>query len=160
MSVEQNKVIVRRFIEELWNDRNLNVADEIFAADCVTYQLHSDSEPAASLRDPDTLKKHVAEWLASFPDLTFTIEQMLAEGDKVATWCVMRGTHTNVWLGVAPTGKQISIRMVIIHRIADRKIVEDWVLVESLGFFQQLGLVPATQEILAHRHEKMRTTSK
>jgi steroid delta-isomerase-like uncharacterized protein len=149
MSTEQNKATVRLFIEELWNNRRLDIADEIFASDCITHQLRSGSELVAAPRDPETLKGHVAEWLVGFPDLRFTIEQMVAEADQVVTRCVMHGTHTGAWLGIAPTGKQISIRMVVIHRIRGGKIVEDWVLVESLGFFQQLGLISATQEILA-----------
>ena len=85
----------------------------------------------------------------AFPDLRFTIEHMIAEADQVATRTVMQATHTGPWLGVAPTGKRISIRMTTVHRMANGKIAEDWVLVESLGFFQQLGLIPATSEILA-----------
>lgn len=148
MSSEQNKAIVRRFIQELWNGRRLDVADEIFAATCVTHQLRSGSEIDAAPRDSETLKKHLAQWLASFPDLRFTVEQMVAEGDQVVTRCVMRGTHAGAWLGVAPTGKEVSIRMIVTHRIVDGRIVEDWVLVESLGFFQQLGLIPPTEEIM------------
>ena len=74
---------------------------------------------------------------------------MIAEGDQVVTRSVMRGTHTGTWLGIAPTGKRVSIRMMVMQRIWNGKIAEDWVLVESLGLLQQLGLVPATQEILA-----------
>ena len=148
MSAEHNKVVVRRFVEELWNNRDLDVADEIFAADCITHQISSGSEPAASPRDPETLKRHVAEWLAGFPDLSFSVEQMIADTDRVVSRIVMRGTHTGVWLGVAPTGKRVSLRMMTVHRIANGKIVEDWVLVESLGFLQQLGLLPATRVIM------------
>jgi steroid delta-isomerase-like uncharacterized protein len=149
MSTDQTKAIIQRFIEELWNNRNLDVADEIFAADCVTHQLRSGSELGAARRDPETLKKHVAEWLAGFPDLRFHIEQMIAEADQVVSRIVMQGTHTGIWFGIAPTGKQVNIRMMTVHRIMGGKIVEDWVLVESLGFYQQLDLIPSTQEILA-----------
>ena len=149
MSAEENKPVVRRFVEELWNKRNLDVADGIFAADCVTHQLSSGSPLTATPRDPETVKKHVLEWLSSFPDLTFSIEQMIAEGDRVASQLIMRGTHTGVWLGIAPTGIPVSIRMFTIHRIANGKIAEDWVLVEALGLFQQLGVVESTEQILA-----------
>ncbi len=149
MSAEQNKAIVRRFIEELWNKRKLDVADAIFASDCVTHQLRSGAEVASAPRSPELVKQHVTEWLVGFPDLRFAIEHMVAEADRVATQAVMQGTHRGVWLGVAPTGKRISIRMTIVHRIANGKIAEDWVLVESLGFFQQLGLISATQEIIS-----------
>jgi predicted ester cyclase len=149
MSAELNKAIVARFYEELWNKRNLSVADEIFAADCVTHQLQSGSASDGVPRSPEAVKRHVAEWLAGFPDLRFSVEQLLAQADHVVSRSVMHGTHTGVWLGLAPTRKQVSIRMFVDHRIVNGKIVEDWVLVEALGFFQQLEVVPATQEILS-----------
>ncbi len=149
MSSDQNKAIVHRFIDELWNNRQLDVADEIFAADCVTHQLQSGRGIDAASRSPEEVKKHVAEWLTGFPNLRFIIEQMIAEADRVVTQTVMHGTHTGSWLGIAATGKEVSIRMIVIHRIMNGRIVEDWVLVEALGFFQQLGLLPATGEIMA-----------
>ncbi len=149
MANEQNMRVVRRFYEELWNNRQVNIADEIIASDCVTHQLRSGAEVAGVLRGPEAVKHHIAEWLKGFPDLRFTVEQMIAEGDKVLTQSVMEGTHQGRWLGVAPTGKRVSIRMMVIQRLADGKIAEDWVLVESLGLLQQLELIPATEEILA-----------
>ena len=149
MSIEENKAIVWRFYEELWNSRKLNVADEIFAPDCVTHQLHSGEVSIGAPRGPEAVKHHVSEWLATFPDLRFVVEQIIAEGDRVVSHCVMRGTHQAAWFGIAPTGKEIEIRLIVTHRIVKRKIVEDWVLVETLGFFQQLLLLPKTEEILA-----------
>jgi steroid delta-isomerase-like uncharacterized protein len=149
MSTGQNRVVVSRFYEELWNDRTLGVADEIIAADCVTHQLQSGAETVGVPRGPEAVKRHVAEWLTGFPDLRFTVEGMMAEGDKVMTRSVMRGTHTGTWLGLAPTGKQMSIRMTVVQRVLHGKIVEDWILVEALGFFQQLGLIAPTEEVLA-----------
>ncbi len=149
MSVELNKAVVTRFYNELWNNRNLTVANEIFAADCVTHQLHSGTEPDGAPRSPEDMKDHVASWLAGFPDLRFSVEQMVAEADHVVSRSVMYGTQRGVWNGLAPTGKLVSIRMFVDHRIENGKIVEDWVLVEALGFFQQLELVPATQNIFS-----------
>jgi len=149
VSVETNKTIVRRFIEELWNQRKLALADDLFAEDCVTHQLRFGNDQVGAPRGPEALKHHVADWLAAFPDIRFTIEQMLAEGDRVMTQCVAGGTQLGSWLGVPATGKFITIQMFVVHRIADARIVEDWVLVDSLGVFQQLGLVPPTQELLA-----------
>ncbi len=148
MSAEQNKTIARRFLEELWNERRLDLADELFAPDCITHQLRSGAADEAAPRTPDLVKRHVAEWLAAFPDLRFTIDQMIAEHDQVMTRCTMDGTHEGAWLGIAPTGQRISVRLVLIQRIAGGQIVEDWVLVESLGLFQQLGLVPSREELL------------
>lgn len=150
MSAEQSKAIVLRFYNELWNKRELAVADEIFAPNCITHQLQSGADTVAVGRNPEAVRQHVAEWLAGFPDLHFTIEQMLVENDRVMSHSVMHGTHTGVWLGIVPTGRLVSVRLSVIHRIAEGKIVEDWVMVEALGLFQQLGLVKPTEEILAH----------
>ena len=151
MSIEQNKAIVSRFYEELWNNRNLNVADEIIAPDCVTHQLQSAAVCVGVPRGPEAVKHHVREWLIGFPDLRFTVEQMIGEDDRVMSHSLMRGTHTGTWLGVDPTNKELSIRMMVIQRIENGKIIEDWVLVEALGFFQGLGLLPATDKILSKR---------
>ncbi|HEX8632680.1 MAG TPA: ester cyclase [Pyrinomonadaceae bacterium] len=149
MPAEDNKAVVRRFYEELWNERNIEVADEIIAADCVTHQLGSGVADAGTPRPPELIKQHVAAWLAGFPDLHFTIEQVLAEADRVVTHSRMRGTHSGAWQGLAPTGRAVSLPMIVIQRIRGGKIAEDWVLVDSLGFYQQLGLVPPTEEITA-----------
>src|SRR5258705_663432 len=124
MSVAQNKAIVSKFFEELWNNRNVNLADEIFATDCVTHQLKSGGEVVSLPRGPEVVKRHVAEWLASFPDLSFTLEQTIAEADQVVSPPVMQGTHAGSWNGIAPTGKQVSIRMIVTQRIANGKIAE------------------------------------
>jgi predicted ester cyclase len=115
MSAEQSKAVARRFFEELWNRRELDVADDIIAPDCVTHQLQSGVEPDGSPRGPEAVKHHVAEWLAGFPDLRFEVEQLVAEGEHVVSRVVARGTHAGTWQGVAPTGKEVSIRMVVTH---------------------------------------------
>jgi len=149
MAAEQNCSVVQRFVEELWNQRNLSVADEIFSPDCITHQLHSGSALTSAPRDPETVKIHVSEWLKAFPDLHFSIEQIFAQADRVVSQLLMQGTHSGPWLGIKPANKQVSIRMITIHRIVAGMIVEDWVLVESMGFFQQLGVIPATTDLLA-----------
>lgn len=150
MSVAENKVIVSRFYEELWNNRNLSVADDIIALDCVTHQLQSGVIPVAAVaRGPEAVKTHISDWLVGFPDLRFSVEQIIAEGDLVASRSMMVGTHRGTWLGIRPTGKEVSIRLMVIQRIVNWKIVEDWVQVEALGLFQQLELVAATEQILS-----------
>lgn len=142
------KLLMRRFVEELWNGRCLDVADAIFAKDCVTHQLRSGVPVDAVPRGPQAIKEHVAGWIASFPDLHFSIDQMLSEGDRVVMQLLMEGTHRGAWLGIPASNKKIQVRMFTIHRIVRDKIVEDWVLVESLGVFQQLGVLPDTVDLV------------
>jgi steroid delta-isomerase-like uncharacterized protein len=148
--MDDPRQLINRFVEELWNQRRLDVADAIFANDCVTHQLRSGAPANGVPRGPKAIKEHVAGWIASFPDLRFSIEQMLTEGDRVAMQLLMEGTHLGPWLGVPASGKKLQIRMFTVHRVAHGKIVEDWVLVESLGIFQQLGVVPETADLVSH----------
>jgi steroid delta-isomerase-like uncharacterized protein len=148
--MDDPKQLINRFVQELWNERHLDVADSIFAKDCVTHQLRSGVPADAVPRGPEAIKEHVAGWIASFPDLHFSIEQMVSEGDRVMTQMQMEGTHQGAWLGIPASGKKIQIRMFTVHRVAQSKIVEDWVLVESLGLFQQLGVVPDTPDLLGN----------
>jgi steroid delta-isomerase-like uncharacterized protein len=146
--MEPAKDIIKRFVEELWNGRRLDVADQIFSEHCVTHQLRSGVLGESVAPGPQEMKEHVSGWLISFPDLRFNIEQMITERDRVVSQLVMEGTHQGTWMGISPTGKRLQIRMITIHRIANGKIAEDWVLVESLGLFQQLGAVPDTAELI------------
>ena len=148
--MEPAKHIIKRFVEGLWNARKLDLADEIFSEDCVTHQLRSGILAEPVRRGPQAMKEHVSNWLASFPDLRFHVEQMIAERDRVVSQLVMEGTHKGTWMGIPPTGKRLQIRMITIHRVENSKIAEDWVLVDSLGFFQQLGVLPGTEELIGN----------
>jgi steroid delta-isomerase-like uncharacterized protein len=151
--------LISKFVEELWNKRQFDVADEIFAKDCVTHQLRSGVPADAVLRGPEAIKEHVAGWIASFPDLRFNIEQMLREGDRVVMQLVMEGTHQSTWLGIPASGKKVEIRMFTVHRVVQGKIVEDWVLVESLGLLQQLGVIPDTAELIRNFGQRAESES-
>jgi steroid delta-isomerase-like uncharacterized protein len=148
-AMDDPKQLINRFVEELWNERRLDVADAIFAKDCVTHQLGSGVPPDAVPRGPQEIKEHVTSWIASFPDLHFSIEQMLSEGDRVMMQLLIEGTHQGVWLGIPASGKKMQIRMFTVHRVMQGKIVEDWVLVESLGVLQQLGVVANTADLVS-----------
>ena len=151
MSAEENKEVIRRFVEELWNERHLEAVDEIFDRNCITHQLRPESTPAGSPRDPDSIKREMSDWLRGFPDLKFTIERMVAEDDVVVTHCTITGTNSGSWSGTEPTGRKVNAPIIVVHRLKEGKIVEDWVLVGALNLFQQLGYVPPTDEILAKR---------
>ena len=146
--MEDNKRLVSMFFAELWNDRKLELADIIFDENCQTHQLRSGPPAIGVPRGPAAIKTHVAEWLSAFPNLRFSIEQIFAAGDRVFCQLAMDGTQTGQWLGITPTGKRVTIRMITIHRIQSGRIVEDWVLVDSLGLFQQLGVLPPTSDFL------------
>lgn len=147
--MDDNKGVIAAFFEQVWNQRKLELADTIFARNCHTHQLRSGASLDPLPRGPEAIKSHISEWVTGFPDLRFTIERMLAEGDRVLTQLVMDGTHSGPWRGIPPTGKHVEIRMMTIHRLQDGRIIEDWVLVESLGVFQQLGVLPSTTDFLA-----------
>jgi len=149
MNEERNKTVVKRFIEQMWNQRQLELADELFASDCVTHQLRGAGDPTGAPRTPASVRAEAAAWLAAFSDLRFDVDQMLAANDHVVSRCTMHGTHTGAWMGLAATGKKVSVPMITIHRIRDSKIVEDWVLIGSLVLFQQLGVLPETPQIIA-----------
>jgi steroid delta-isomerase-like uncharacterized protein len=154
-----NQQLVRRFLEELWNGRKLELADEFVASDCQTHQLRSGADTTSTLRGPKEMRAHVEEWLRGFPDLKFTIEQLFSAGDKVFTQTVMEGTHTGTWLEIPPTNKRVTVRMMTVHRIARGKIAEEWVMVGSLGFFQQLGLIAPTFELFSRAKERLSASS-
>ena len=148
MDEEQNKRIVLRFVEEMWNQRKLEVADEIIAPDCITHQLRGGADVAGAPRSPELVKREAQAWLVAFPDLRFDLEQMIADEDQVVSRYTLKGTHTGTWNGIPATNKKISVPMMTIHRIRDGKIVEDWVMVGVLILFQQLGILPETAEII------------
>lgn len=144
------KEVVEAFYERLWNGRELALAPELVHPDCRTHQLQSGT-PGGSPRGPDVLRNHVAEWIRAFPDLRFHRRQTVAEGDRVVTELVVTGTHEGRWLGIPPTGAEVSVDAITIHRIEDGKIIEDWVLVDSYSMFEQLGLLLPKPDLIGAR---------
>jgi steroid delta-isomerase-like uncharacterized protein len=135
---EQNKSIVRRLIEEVWNKGNLSVADELFAS---TYEHHDASSPDFG-RGPESEKKRATLYRTAFPDFRLTVEDIIAEGETVMTRWSCRGTHKGDLSGIAPTGKQFTISGITVGRLANGKIAESYVNWDALGLMQQLGVVP------------------
>lgn len=136
----ENKAISRRADEELFNRGNLDVADELFAPDFVYH------DPAgAELRGPESVKGYAAMLRAAFPDLHQTIEDQIAEGDKVAYRWTARGTHQGELMGIAPTGNRVTFTGIAVARLAEGKIEEMWENYDALGMMQQLGVVPSPE---------------
>ena len=138
--LEENKAITRRFNDEVWTEGNLDVADEIVAADLVWHNTE--------INDVEAFKQNLIAFRAGFPDVHFTTEDMVAEGDKVVARFTSQGTHTGELWGIAPTGKQATWTSIGIIRITDGKIVEMWGNEDNLGRLRQLGfeLIPPKRE--------------
>ena len=148
MSVEENKLVVGRFVDEFWNARDLSVADEIFSPSCVTHQLKGENDDITAPRTPETIKNEAREWIRGFPDLKFTVIQTLADDDRVMSQIQVTGTHRGEWMGLSSSGTSVNFPLFVIHKIASGKIIEDWVLVGTLTLFQQLDLVPTTSKLI------------
>ena len=133
--IEANKNLVQRMIDEVMNQQNLDVIDELFAAD---YLMHDPAWPA-EVKGPEGFKQWAGMMLDPyFSDSRITIEDMIAEGDKVAVRWTWSGTHSGEFMGIPPTGKQIAVTGISIHRFADGEFVESWAIYDSLGMMQQI----------------------
>jgi steroid delta-isomerase-like uncharacterized protein len=130
---EQNKAAIRRWLEEGINQGNLAALDELVAPN---YVYHG---PGMELRGPEALKQLVAVFRTAFPDLHTTIDDMVAEGDKVVTRWTATGTHRGEFMGMAPTGRSMTLPIIVITRFEAGKAVEDWEVYDGLGLMQQLG---------------------
>jgi steroid delta-isomerase-like uncharacterized protein len=138
MSAEENKAIARRHFEELWQKGEVSVADEIYAADAVGHDPMNPSHADY----PESEKQAIIRDNTAFPNPQVTIEDQIAEGDKVVTRWTFRAAHSGDFMGMPPSGKRLDVTGVHIHRIAGGKIAEIWAYPDSLGFMQQLGAIP------------------
>lgn len=128
MPVNQNKALVRRYFDEVVNQRNFDLIPEIFST---------------KRMNPIKIERAVSELIEAFPDVESTIEEMIAEGNSVAVRWVDRGTHKGIWRGVAPTGKGVELRGATIFTIEDGKIVAGMGEIDFMGLMRQLGVAPA-----------------
>ncbi|OLC25191.1 MAG: hypothetical protein AUG06_11900 [Actinobacteria bacterium 13_1_20CM_2_65_11] len=139
---EDLKELMRRFVEEVWNQGNLDVVDQLAAPGCVT---HDPAAPGGELRGPDGIKQLVSMYRKAFPDTRFVINDLIVEGDEVAGRFTASGTHKGALMGIAPTGKRVSITGLTITRFQDGKQVESWASYDQVGMLQQLGALPSMQ---------------
>ena len=141
-SAESNKAVVRRFRQELMNEGNLSVVDEIFTE---RFVLNGQEMFLESFKPLATM------WRTAFPDLSYTLEHIIAEGDMVVEHWTARGTHRGRLFGIAPTDKHFENMGINIHHIVDGKIVETWEVADGLGLLQQLGVVPSWEKLADQR---------
>ena len=146
MSIEQNKSIVRRWVEEGWNKHNPKVLDELFSNDA---PLHDPQNPN-TLKGSQGAKATLETFLTAFPDLKMTIEKEICEGDYVVQHLRATGTNTGHFNGMPATGKKSNTTGVMTTKFNNGKVVEAWSIFDSYGLMQQLGVVP-TPEVATKR---------
>ena len=138
---EANKALVRRWLAEM-DKRNLHIVDELVAVDYIDH-----NPPIPDLAPGrEGVKQANALLLTAFLDATHTIEDQIAEGDKVVTRMAVRSTFVGEYLGIPPNGKQITAEGIMIHRIAGGQLVEHWAMADNLRLFQQLGVIPRLEQ--------------
>jgi steroid delta-isomerase-like uncharacterized protein len=133
---QQNKTLARRWFDDLFSRGDLAAANEILSADFV------DHLPRGDERGLEELKHYVTMYRSAFPDIQDTVEEVVAEGDKVVVRWTSRGTHQGDFMGVAPTGKHVTFTGMRLFRIAENKIVESWVNIDERGLQEQLSPTP------------------
>jgi predicted ester cyclase len=136
MSTEENKTLMRRGYEAL-NERNLAIFDELATPDFV---FHNASMRIEGL---EAFKQFFSMWILAFPDLHFTIHDIIAEGEAVVVRHTARGTHQGELMGIAPTGKQVTSTGIVICHVVNGKAVAEWMNADTLGILQQIGAIPS-----------------
>jgi len=136
MLAKENETIVRRLIDEAWNQGKIEVVDELLSPN---YFLHVD---APGPYDREGYKQAVSMYRNALTDFRFVTDDMIAEGDKVVIRVTMTGTQEGELMGFPPTGKKLTVTAISIRRLENEKIVEEWVELNMLGFLQQMGVIP------------------
>ena len=139
MTLEELKASAIRMGEEVWNKGKVDLLDEYYTPDSVLHQ-----PPFPDVQGIEIFKHQVKDTRTAFPDFRLTIDDVIAEGNKVAVRWTVTGTHTgpSEFIPVPPTGKQVSITGSYMARVEDGKFAEIWFFADNLGQFQQLGIIP------------------
>jgi steroid delta-isomerase-like uncharacterized protein len=138
MSTEDNKALVRRFYDEVFNNKNMAGVDAFVAPNVIDHSL-----PPGAPGEIEGVRQTITMFLTAFPDLHLTLEDIIAEGDRVVVRWTMRGTHQGASLGMPPTGKQFTLPGISLVRLDGGMAAETWVSFDQLVMLQQLGLAPA-----------------
>jgi steroid delta-isomerase-like uncharacterized protein len=139
---ERNKTLFRDAIEEVWNKRNLDVADRYFATDVIVHHPLD-----RNLHGLDGLKQFPIAFHAAFSDLNVTIEHVLADRDRIGARWIIHGTHDGTFMNVPPTGRAVTIPVNEVLRVEDGKLKELWLEINTLAVAQQLGIIPAIEKV-------------
>ncbi|HEX6109249.1 MAG TPA: ester cyclase [Ktedonobacteraceae bacterium] len=139
MSLESTKLLAQRVWEEVWHQGQLSRIDDLFTTDFVRH------DPGGrELQGTEQNRQFIGSLRAAFPDVHYTVEDQIAEGDKVVVRYRFRGTHLGAFQGMPPTGKQVTYTGILIYSIVDGKIAEQWTEFDLLGFLRQLGVLPTS----------------
>ena len=136
---KENKALMQRWFEEVWNKGRSDAVVEMFATDGIAHGLSDDA--GSPLRGPEAFKEFHAKFRGAFPDIVVRVEDMVAEGDKVAARCSVRGKHSGDSLGFAATNMPVEFTGISIVRIRNGKIVEGWNNFDFMKMNQQLGVI-------------------
>jgi steroid delta-isomerase-like uncharacterized protein len=136
---QENKAVLRRWFEEVWNKGRAETIDELFAADGTAHGLAD--ETGESLRGPSNFRVFHGKFREAFPDIEVTVEDVIAEGDKVAARCSVRGRHQSDSLGFAATGRPVEFTGMTFARVRGGQIVEAWNNFDFMTTFQQCGVL-------------------
>jgi steroid delta-isomerase-like uncharacterized protein len=134
---QRHEATVRRYFKEVWSEGRLDVLDELLTEDYVNHTPSMPNPPPG----PAGLKPIVAAFRQAFPDLHFTVEDVIVEGDRVAARVRMEGTHTGPLFGIAPTGRHVSVEQVNVELFRAGRIAEHWRVTDELGLMRQLGVI-------------------
>ena len=136
MSMEENKAIVRRSLEQGFNARDLAIVDELAALDYLEHTPFPGQAPG-----PEGVKQLFTMLYSAFPDIQTRIDDVIAEGDKVVVRTTLHGTHSGHFRGIPPSGKQVTVSSMAVFRVIRGKIMERWAIQDQLSLLQQLGVV-------------------
>jgi len=143
-AIENSKELVRESTAKFWNAHDMAAFDRYHAAGFVNHASDGD-------KSCEQYKAQAQAFFAAFPDLTVTVDDMVAEGDKVTKVWTARSTHKGAFMGIPPTGKRIVVKGIYVYRVAGGKFVENWSVMDTLGMMQQLGAIPSMQPAGAAR---------
>jgi steroid delta-isomerase-like uncharacterized protein len=138
---EENKALASGWAD-IWNQRNLDLVEEIYAPDYVNHDLTMPED----VRGIGAVREFYSRYQSAFPDAEITIEDQVAEGDKVVTRWTGRGTHKGELMGVPPSGNRVEVAGITISRIEGGKVAEEWDSYDALGLMQQIGAIPELGE--------------
>ena len=139
MSIEMNEQLLQQWVNEGWNNGNLSLVDQIFSPDHI---MHESSLPGQKLVGPEPFKSFVSTLRTALPDLRVTVQDVVAQGDKIAWRWTITGTQNGEVMGVPPSGNPVEVTGIIISRFESGLWVEDYVSWDVLGFLQQIGALP------------------